>query len=151
MRAEAFRVYRPWIISEVNWIEASKLYKWAEWGANKLEQDRSGVAEEGVDLTTVNRWYDWNVTRMAQEWVETAGQNQGVILKGRSEENISVQWNFYASEYWQAEYRPKLTVIYALGPATPTPTPTRRATATPTDTATPTPTWYIPFGGTPSP
>ncbi len=147
MRVEAYRVYRPWVVSEVNWIEASKKYKWAEWGANKLGQDRAEAAEDGVDLTAVGRWYDLKVTRMAQEWVNAEGQNQGVILKG-SAESVSVQWNYYASEYWQTAYRPKLTVVYALGPATPTPTPTRRATATPTDTATPTPTWYIPFGGT---
>ena len=144
MQARAFRTFRPWVVSEVNWIEASKGYKWGEWGCNEREIDRADGYEAEQTLTGVGRWYDFELIDMAQAWIESTGQNQGVILKGFGD--IAVQWNFYTSEYWQAEHRPKLTITYALGPATPTPTPTRRATATPSATPTATPTWFIPFG-----
>jgi hypothetical protein len=143
MRAQAYRVFRPWIVNETNWLVASEGYDWGEPGANELGVDRAQEPSDVEELTEVEQWYAFDVTEMAQEWVSTPGQNQGVILKGAGD--VSVQWKFYASEYWKQIYRPKLAITYGLGPATPTSTPTPRPTATPTDTATPTPTFIIPF------
>ncbi len=145
MRADAYRIYRPWVVEEVNWIEASRGYKWAEWGCSRPGSDHAEMPSDGEDLIQVGRWYDFDVTTMAQDWVSSPASNQGVLLKGGGD--VSVQWNFYASEYWQMQFRPKLTITYAITGPTPTPTFTRRPTATPTDTPTRTRTPPpIPFG-----
>lgn len=145
MQAAAWRVFRPWVVNEVNWLDAAQGSKWAQWGANELGSDRALFPDSSVTLADVGRWYEFDVVNMAQGWITSIGQNQGVILKGSGD--ISVQWKFYASEHWQAEYRPKLDLTYALGPATPTNTPTPRPTATPTNTPTASPTFIFPFSG----
>lgn len=136
MRAELYRVFRPWDIDTVNWLMATASYGWAAPGCTKGGADRAADSADQAQLTETGRWYEFDLTGMAQDWVASTPANQGVILKAYGD--IAVQWNFIASEHWRVEYRPKLTITYAITGPTPTMTPTHRPTATPTDTATPT-------------
>ena len=138
----AYRVKRAWNANQANWDYASADVLWGERGCESRSTDRSSEASDAQEVLEVERWYDFDITQMVQEWRSAPEENYGLLLIG--EGSTSSRFKFSSAQYWDPQYYPKLSVSYV--PATPTPTVTNTATdtPTPTDTATvtytPTPT-----------
>jgi hypothetical protein len=75
------------------------------------------------------RWYEFDVTALAQAWFDGTQANNGVMLRG--EEERLGRRGFSTRE---GPHAPELVIHYRAAQATPTATPTR--TPTPTRTAT---------------
>lgn len=142
----AYRMLRPWSVTETTWLSATQTALWAEPGALGAA-DHLADAADALAIDTVNTWYTFTIPSLVQAWLDNPGQNYGIILQGAS--GGAVEYRFSASEAPREDYRPSLTVRYTTLPqpstATPTVTPTRTATptgpaaATATPTATPSP------------
>ena len=103
-------------------------------------EDRGALAA-AASIDTINLWASFDVTSLAQAWIDGAAPNYGVVLE--SEHTANATYDFASSEMppaQQALYRPELIISYWNVTPTPTPTPTSTPTSTFTPTRTPTPT-----------
>jgi hypothetical protein len=131
-------ITRTNVVSEMTWLKASAAEDWAVAGCNDTTTDRREEAADSETIRTVQVAYRWDVTEVAQGWVDGSLPNSGVLLRGASAYSTSTV-TFAGSEA-SLVHRPKLIVRY-VGPApiyTDTPTPTNTPTNTPTSTPTPT-------------
>ncbi|MGQ9715542.1 MAG: DNRLRE domain-containing protein, partial [Anaerolineae bacterium] len=135
--ARAYAVYRPWNELEVTWRAATASTNWEVPGCDGTT-DRSFTPLDSVVISAPNRYYEFDITEAAQEWVGNPSGNQGVLLLAQ---DMAVTYAFYSSEWPLVEYQPQLTVEYYLPPPTPTPPPT----------GPPTPTRTPPAPGPPTP
>lgn len=123
----------PWVDREANWNQAAQGVSWAVPGAGAANIDYyptpaavvAGVREKGP--------YVFNVKTTLQNWLTGALPNEGLLISGpRAGGSGAEHYRFASSEAEDANFRPKLQIVYAL----PTPTPTSTATPTPTPTTT---------------
>ncbi|NLE77017.1 MAG: DNRLRE domain-containing protein, partial [Chloroflexi bacterium] len=129
----AYQMRRSWVDTQATWQQAASGTPWALPGGNGLA-DRWMRPTDLITVTSLNTWYEWNVTEMVQDWVFTPGANKGLSLRVVDHPETPVEYLFAAAEHPTSNLRPKLVVRYTLGPA---PTATPVPTSTPTPTATP--------------
>lgn len=113
---------RDWVEGEATWVRASALQTWALDGADDPTGDRTSTAVAYTVVSTINQSYYWDVTSLAQAWVNDPAANHGMLLIGSGE---YVYYRFASSEA-NLGSRPKLYVRWEGGqpPATPAPTST---------------------------
>ncbi|OQB25718.1 MAG: Disaggregatase related repeat protein [Chloroflexi bacterium ADurb.Bin180] len=134
----AYRVLRGVTHSDATWNLAASASPWGLPGANSVGTDRGGQPESSFDATTVLRWYTFDVTSLAQQWVEGSLANNGVLLRGAVPTSAAVFY-FASANHGNAALRPRLVIAYIPGSGSaPEPTPPAMPTATPPPTATPT-------------
>ncbi len=133
----AYRLLRPWTVTETTWISATQRTAWEAPGARGAG-DRLGDAADALAIDSVNAWYTFTISSLVQMWVSQPQQNLGVILQGSP--GGAVEYKVNSSESFREEFRPRLTVRYTLQPqpVTPTPTVTRTPTNAPSPSVTPT-------------
>jgi uncharacterized repeat protein (TIGR01451 family) len=143
----AYYITRTVDLCQATWNQARSGGAWASPGANDTSSDRRPSAESSVTASGIGRWYDFDLSAVAQGWVNGSLANNGVLLRAASS---TARYRFSSKE--SGVQQPKLVIIYrtaGLNPATPTatatqatltptPTSTRTATATRTPTGTPT-------------
>ena len=140
---EAYQVRREWLETAATWYWAGPVQQWGVPGADQVPGDRLGVP---ASVRTVDRHgcHTWDVTVLAQAWLDDPGRNTGVLLLASGHG----QFGCYSREYQSMPgVQPQLRVLYlpaSAGPtATPSPTPTPACSPTaspsPTPTATPGP------------
>lgn len=146
-----YAVKRLWAVNQATWDQAAQDAPWGVRGCDSLITDRAATATDTQRILQAKRWYDFDVTALAQQWWANPRDNQGMLLVGSS--TTFSLFKIASADYWFPQYHPKLTVRYALPTptatatatptwtATPTTTATATATATPTETGTPTATW----------
>jgi hypothetical protein len=129
-------------VSEATWTLAMPLIPWQEGGCNGPD-DRLHTAESAVEVRTIYAWYNLDLTRVVDGWVNGWLPNHGVSLQAVYELDRDTVW-FAASDDETVGNRPKLVILYVPPPGvvptrtrTPTPTPTRSATPVPTQTLLP--------------
>jgi len=138
----AYRVTRPWVVTETTWISATSSIPWAEPGCNGAG-DRD---EEAVGVFTLENVGDnpsLDLTTLVADWLAHPEDNHGVVLKGG--EGTKVRHNLASAECPTVQVRPRLVILFVRATPTPTPTatytpthtPTARPTFTPTPTSTP--------------
>ncbi|MFB9275595.1 DNRLRE domain-containing protein [Cohnella cellulosilytica] len=68
--------------------------------------------------TTLNQWYAWDLTGLAQRWVSGTTANYGVILKetdsASDEETVPSTKDFASAQHADSAIRPKLALNYKL-------------------------------------
>ena len=136
----AYPLRTDWSERIATWTNASIDDLWQTPGAYG-PADRGPLAA-AASLNTINLWASFDVTSLAQAWIDGAAPNYGVVLE--SEHTANAAYDFASSEMppaQQALYRPELIISYwnVTPTSTPTPTPTPTPTFTPTRTPTPTP------------
>ncbi|WP_394697743.1 disaggregatase related repeat-containing protein [uncultured Methanomethylovorans sp.] len=100
-------IYRPvaWDTKSVTWTSGS-------W------YDKNGVAQGSTPYATLtfpastlpgNKYYDFDVTQLVQEYVSGKYTNTGFFLKAKTESGNYIA--FYSSDWTTAAQRPKLTII----------------------------------------
>ncbi|MGQ9585404.1 MAG: DNRLRE domain-containing protein [Anaerolineae bacterium] len=149
LTAKVYAVYQPWNELQVTWNARTSSANWLLPGCDGAT-DRSQTPMDQVVINAPNRFYDFNVTEAAQQWVANPAGNHGVLIFAT---DMAVTYSFYTSEWALSDQHPQLTVDYYLPPPTPTPTHTPTATPpwTPTPTVTPTPTATPTFTPTATP
>ncbi len=109
---------------------------WQEMAATWNNQPSTTGASNVIGVGKAPAYYSWDVTSLAQTWVNGA-PNRGLALLSKDEATIG--WRGFASRESSAPANPpRLVIDYTTPTKTPTPTPT--PTRTPTRTFTPTPT-----------
>ncbi|MGQ9567272.1 MAG: DNRLRE domain-containing protein [Anaerolineae bacterium] len=128
-----YQMKRAWEEEQATWNLAANGVPWGAPGANDPLTDRWFRPTDLITMTTVNTWYEWDVTEMVQDWVFTPGANKGLTVRVVDHPETPVEYLFASSEYPTENLRPKLVVRYRLGPPpTATPVPTHTPTPTPT-------------------
>ncbi|MEM4723452.1 MAG: DNRLRE domain-containing protein [Candidatus Hadarchaeum sp.] len=147
LRVGAYNVKRPWVDMEATWLWARSGIPWQTPGCNGPD-DREQIPEAEVTIRHIFRWYDFNLTRLVDGWVNGWLPNYGVSLQAVDKWDPEIIYFDSADDVsgtGSIEHRPKLFILYVPPPTptptitpTETPTPTATPTATPTETATPT-------------
>ncbi len=112
-----YALNRPWDSAAVTWLYAQPQVFWAVPGANGLPADRSAAPTSQQPVDTIARWYEWDLSLLAQEWLQHPASNHGLLLKAFSP--ARVQYAFASAQYHNPAARPRLTLRYW----TPSPTP----------------------------
>jgi hypothetical protein len=110
-------------------------------GANDTLTDRQANPVALQPVSSLNAWYDLDITALVRDWTADRQSNHGVVLRGFG--HLSQVYHFGSSNHPMISLRPQLVIDYT-APVVPTPTP---VTATPTATESLTPTVSV----TPSP
>ena len=146
MDLQAYRLFRPWVDRQANWDRASVDNPWGKPGANDTVTDRAADPTAAQTVSSLNIWYELDVTALVRDWVANSQTNQGVILGGLGQQ--SVTYHFASANHTTISLRPQLVIDYTAPEGTITPTP---QTPTPTGTITRTPTHTPAYTLTPSP
>jgi hypothetical protein len=133
--AKAYQVLRRWNEDDATWNAATASTFWGQPGCSAPGSDYDPTSTAMATLNYTNRYYSWDLTDMAQEWVANPISNEGVVIVG---EGPAAQYQLRASEIPADNQRPYLVLTYRLIEPSPTPSPTPTGTATQTRTPTPT-------------
>ncbi|MGD9780187.1 disaggregatase related repeat-containing protein, partial [Methanomethylovorans sp.] len=110
-------IYRPqeWDPKYVSWNDRASGTPWSTAGGNwydknGISQGSSPYASLTFPASTVpgNKYYEFDVTELVQEYVSGEYGNTGFFLKSRTESGNYIA--FYSSDWSNADQRPKLTV-----------------------------------------
>ncbi len=115
-------IYRPleWDPKYVSWNSRTSTSAWNTAGGNWY--DKNGVAQGSTPYASLtfpartvpgNRYYDFDVTQLVQEYVSGKNKNTGFFLKARTENGNYIA--FYSSQWTNVAQRPKLTVVATAG------------------------------------
>ncbi len=111
-------IYRPavnWDPRYVTWNSRTATAAWTTPGGNWY--DKNGAAQGSTPYASLtfpartvpgNKYYDFDVTQLVQEYVSGKYENTGFFLKARTESGNYIA--FYSSEEANAAQRPRLTV-----------------------------------------
>ncbi|MGD9779384.1 disaggregatase related repeat-containing protein, partial [Methanomethylovorans sp.] len=110
-------IYRPekWDSKYVTWNTRMSGTPWTTPGGNWF--DKNGASQGSVPYASVtfpsstmpdNKYYDFDVTQLVQEYISGTYENTGFFLKARTESGNYIA--FYSSDWPNADQRPKLTV-----------------------------------------
>ena len=134
MYVPAYKVLKSWEETEATWYNPTLSGVWDMPGAEGYG-DRSHNPAFTATVGDVEKWVQWTLTGVVQDWVSDPSSNHGVILIGNVVTQ-TVRYTFYDSEVGAVSLRPKLSVTYLEVPPTPTPTLTATETLTPTPSPT---------------
>jgi len=118
-------IYRPldWDPKYVTWNSRLSGTSWTTAGGNWF--DKNGVSQGATPYASLtfagskmpdNRYYDFDVTQLVQEYVSGKYPNTGFFVKAKSESGNYIA--FYSSEWSNAAQRPKLFVTSTSGSTT---------------------------------
>ena len=107
----AYELKHSWAEAEASYNLPGRSTKWDEPGAAGLD-DRTMRPESVTQLEDEATWYGLGVTEIAQEWLNDAEANNGMLLAGSALDEST--YGIAASEYPEECRRPVLYVIYAL-------------------------------------
>jgi PKD repeat protein len=110
-------VYRPveWDPQYVTWDSRISGVLWSNAGGSWY--DKNGVAQGTTPYASLtfagskvpdNKYYDFEVTQLVQEYTSGTYENTGFFLKAKAESGNYIA--FYSSEWFNADQRPKLVV-----------------------------------------
>jgi hypothetical protein len=139
----AFRVLRPWQLTEVSWNyqHIPGQVRWDQAGCNGVGVDRVGDADDTINLLQRDVYRGFDVTESVRHWQQHPQENFGWLIAGVSASTGS--FTLASSRNQNLHQRPMLRIDYTLGDVSPTATQTPQ-TATPdpgvTATATKSPT-----------
>ncbi len=118
-------VYRPveWDPKYVTWNSRMSGVLWNNKGGNWF--DKNGVSQGSTPYASLtfagsktpdNKYYEFDVTQLVQDYVSGNYKNTGFFLKAKTESGNYIA--FYSTDWSNAAQRPKLTITSASG-ATP--------------------------------
>jgi hypothetical protein len=116
LQVRAFRVIRPWDVSEVTWEWAEvadghgPIY-WGTAGCNHTLTDRYAEPEDVITIGETGVWHEFDITSLVEDWIANPSLNQGLVLK--ADPGPHTEYALAASEHSIQSWRPKLIVTYA--------------------------------------
>ncbi|MBN1400533.1 MAG: DNRLRE domain-containing protein [Anaerolineae bacterium] len=133
------RLNRSWDPDSVTWLRPREGETWFLPGANDVGSDRAATLHALSMVDQERAWTHWEVTQLVQDWVSDPGRNHGLLLMAQG--SGSVQYDFGASSWEPAAFRPYLEVEYLPMPPSPTPRAFSTPTEVPARRATPWSSW----------
>ncbi|OQB26084.1 MAG: Trifunctional nucleotide phosphoesterase protein YfkN precursor [Chloroflexi bacterium ADurb.Bin180] len=107
LTVSAYAVRREWVANEATFTHATSLVPWGAPGCSNAATDRFEPAEWVEATVGPRRWYSFDVTDLAQAWVNGEVPNYGVLL----EADPAVATYFFASsENGDVAVRPRLVI-----------------------------------------
>jgi hypothetical protein len=114
LRARVLGLLRPWDENTATWEVAAPGQPWSVPGAFGVGTDRTESAGAWQRIAEGGRWYEFDVTPLAQQWALQRSGNFGVILEsGAGDADASVEARFVSRE-GNGNFRPQLIISYAL-------------------------------------
>jgi hypothetical protein len=144
---QLYPLEHTWNASQATWSMATGSTSWLEPGlAVDGDYDSSFPQPLTGSLSGTGRSYRFIMPELVQQWASGQRANLGVVMRCEPSYPGSVTYSLASSEHSNAEWRPRLSVMYLLSTPvatptqtlTPTASPTATSTASPTSTATPT-------------
>ena len=129
-RVAVYKVLRGWEELQATWNKATSDISWGTAGCESAS-DRSFSESGAAVISTVNTWYEWDITALVQDWVSNPAGNRGLILIS----NHARELRFHSAN--APTNKPLLRVTYTAGGG---PVPTVTITPSPTTTASVQPT-----------
>lgn len=105
----AYYITRTVTLCQATWNQAQTGNAWSQSGANDPVSDRRPGAESTVTTAGVSQWYSWDLTAVAQGWVNGSLANNGVLLRAAYSLNAVY---FASAEQATSALRPKLIITY---------------------------------------
>ncbi|WP_370573548.1 disaggregatase related repeat-containing protein [Methanomethylovorans sp.] len=110
-------IYRPleWDPKYVSWRYSASGKSWTNAGGSWY--DKNGVSQGITPYASVtfpagtvpdNKYYEFDVTELVQEYISGESNNTGFLLKAKDENGNYIA--FYSSDWANASQRPKLTI-----------------------------------------
>jgi predicted phosphodiesterase len=125
---DAYCILRGTSMCQATWNQARSGNPWALPGCNDTSTDRRAVPESTVATTGIGKWYNLNLTSLAQSWLDGSVANNGALLRAAS--STSYTFRFASAQHGTVSLRPKLVITYhTTGESMPTPTASRTPTA----------------------
>jgi len=112
LNIEAVGVLRAWNEAQVTWNIAQTGQTWASPGANNTASDRLPSSAAIAAVTGGDRWWEWDVTGLAQDWITGRTPNHGLMLICNDASSHN-EINFTSKEYGVPA---QLVVEYTTGP-----------------------------------
>jgi hypothetical protein len=106
-------------LERATWASPENVYSWSE-GADGGMGDLA-AAESSAAVGKNRGWVVWNVTNMAQEWVESPGMNFGMALDPDVPATIGGTRDFASREHTDPRLQPELAITYLRPSRNPTP------------------------------
>jgi hypothetical protein len=132
---DAYALLRDFDACQATWSQARSGSAWDQPGCNSTLVDRRALPESTVTTAGINRWYDFDLTVVVQQWVNGVVPNHGLLLRAGSSTSRA-EFFLASAQHSVPALRPRLVVTYrASGGQIPTPT----APATPIPASSPTP------------
>ena len=106
------QVLRPWSEDAANWVMATGTEPWGLPGCQLPGTDYvSEYSDELVGFTGLETWVEFDVTEVAQQWIDDPAANFGVVIKAYLH-TITVWGAAWSSEGPLPWFRPQLVVAY---------------------------------------
>lgn len=109
--AGAYAVLRGLNVCQATWNQASTGSPWAVPGAGDPATDRRADAESVVTTAGPRQYYDWDLTRLVQQWVGGTLVNNGWMLSTGSPTHTGVMY-FANANNATVSMRPQMIVTY---------------------------------------
>lgn len=106
----AFRVLRHFLTNQASWYRAEIGSDWNKPGCNGIDTDRAETPEVYLNTNGIKEWYTFDLTQLAQDWVNHRLENNGLILKQIT--NTTNSFNFASNESEDPKFAPNLVVTY---------------------------------------
>jgi len=114
MTIDAHRIRRDVNMCQATWNQAEDGNPWGVPGCNDTDTDRGATPESSVTTSGISKWYHFNLTILAQDWISGRLANNGVLLRGASSGSTSL-FRFASAEVGTSSLRPKLVITYRSG------------------------------------
>ena len=123
-----YAVNKAWDPLQATWHDRLSGIEWLGAGCSSAN-DRALNAAASATVSSVNRWYQWDITALVQGWATNQFSNEGMLLASNSGREL----RFYSADDIDERYVPYIQVTYTTSgtPPQPTETPMSSPTATP--------------------
>jgi len=108
LKVGAYGVLREWMAEEATWTNATSLVPWGAPGCNDIVTDRGERPEFAVGTDGPRRWYSFDITGLARQWVSGGLANNGVLLKAPGD--YVATYLFGSAENGDPSARPRLVI-----------------------------------------
>ncbi len=120
MTLGAYQVLRDVTMCEADWTQSQEGNAWGLPGANDTMHDRRADPESSFYADSNRKWYELDLTRLVQGWVNGSLENNGVLLLA---EPTNASFRFASSYYYRVSERPALVIDYYTDAPPPSSTP----------------------------
>ncbi len=104
-----YELLKPWTETEATWVQAAAGMPWEMPGATG-PSDRAPSATDSVTSSGGGYWVWFDVTAVAQGWIQHPATNNGVVIMGSG--NVNSELAMISADYPISWLRPQFRLVY---------------------------------------